>query len=91
MKFLCSNKRLRICTSTAPVTSPSDEKTGRREIFRSVLGLCFVGLLDDDRAVAQIQAAQLEVGDAVLVVNRQKPNADTMGQRLPETGLQKIK
>ena len=31
------------------------------KIFRSVLGLCFVGLLNDDRAVAQIQAAQLEV------------------------------
>ena len=40
---------------------PSAAATGRREFFRSVLGLCFVGLLDDDRAVDKIQAVQFEV------------------------------
>lgn len=40
---------------------PFRRENRQKGISRSVLGLCFAGLLDDDSAVAQIQAAQLEV------------------------------
>ena len=48
---------------TALVTQkiPFCRENRQKGISRSALGLCFVGPLDDDSAVAQTQAAQFEV------------------------------